>query len=159
MEAAAVEQQGDNVADIEAVLASADSGEQPEPGQGGELPPAPQAVEIDPLETAKTKARNIVGFLQGVFKIADKRIEYPDKVYSDAETRLAPALAKHDLQESAVLKYSEEADAAAFLGSLIWKSAADVVGLKQRDAAIAEAEAKAAAETVQKGVRPDGDES
>ncbi|AYM04227.1 hypothetical protein D8911_14585 (plasmid) [Levilactobacillus brevis] len=147
--------QGDNVADIEAVLAGAEGGEQ-EPG--AELPPAPVPVEVDPLETARTKARNIVGFLQGVFKIADKRIEYPDKVYTDAEQRLAPALAKHQLQESAVLKYSEEADAAAFLGSLIWKSAADVVGLKQQDAARAEAEAQAAQDTVQQGVRPNGDQ-
>ncbi|WP_295797386.1 hypothetical protein [uncultured Microbulbifer sp.] len=156
MDQVAVEQQGDNIADIEAVVAGAETGETE---QGQELPEAPKAVEVDPMEKARTKARNIVGALQGVFGFLDKRIKYPEEVYKESETRLAPALAKHQLEESAVLKYSEEADALAFVGELVWRSAADVVGLKQADRAKAEAEAEQAEETIQQGVRPDGDES
>jgi hypothetical protein len=143
-----------NIADIEAVVAGA----QAEPEQGAEIPPAP-VPEVDALEQAKAKARGIVGFLQGVFKFADARINYPEKTYRDAELRLAPALAKHQLSESAALKYVEEVDAAAFVGELVWRSAADVLGLRRQDAAKAAAQAAAVQEGIQQGVRADGDKS
>ncbi|MFC6635768.1 hypothetical protein [Microbulbifer taiwanensis] len=140
-----------NVADLEAIVAATPE-EEPQGEQGATEAAKPEEAAPDAMEQAKSKARALVGVLQTGFKALDRRIDYPKEIYQQAETRLAPAIAKHNISEMPVANRLEEIDAVSFLGELTWKSVQDVVGLRRRDKAEREAAEARRQEQIDQGV-------
>ncbi|MAY02911.1 MAG: hypothetical protein CMQ38_08050 [Gammaproteobacteria bacterium] len=89
----------------------------------------PGEFSVDPEIAARRKARAVVGLVERVFRFFHKGLKYDEEVYRRGEEKLAPAIEKHNLTESLPFKYSEEVGAAAFLGELIWDSAATVAAM------------------------------